>query len=246
MIKERLTHYNNLVGPNGERLANTFRFQGKPNSDHPQIYRLYDSLLNHHSRLLRSTNILLSSFLPPEKILELQLILVSHDVPELVEEDISRLASLTSGDDVVPAETDEDIATALLLPDDIPRYRDFEIAQRFLENRGGKLPDNPLSFIARVLDTIDGNCFAYATLEHYAAKVGGETPDPNLQLMADMSAKYITMTREKYHTRFQEIVSLYPINLMGMLVHLHTTEKRKLDKSIGMIQQNGYRAPHIE
>ena len=193
VMLESLVHYNSIAGPNGERLATTFRFQGKPNSDFPQIFRPFDSLLNHQSRLVRNAQIFLGNVLSPEHIQELQKILACHDVPELIEEDVSRLAIVEG----VPPETEIDIVDLLLLPEDVPRYRDFEVAQRYLENGLDQQPQNPLSLIARILDTLDGNYFAFATFSNYAVKVSGSYLDPNLQFLLEKSTEYVNSTRKK-------------------------------------------------
>ena len=137
MIKDRLTYYNKLVGPRGDRLATLYRFQVKPNSDYPRIYLPFDSLLNHKSRLVRETKRWLGDLLPASIIEELQLILISHDVGELIHGDVSRLSA---SDDTEETTGVED----LLLPDDYLRLGDFVTDQSFLENGGEKSPESPL------------------------------------------------------------------------------------------------------
>lgn len=234
MIKDRLTYYNKLVGPRGDRLATLYRFQVKPNSDYPRIYLPFDSLLNHKSRLVRETKRWLGDLLPASIIEELQLILISHDVGELIHGDVSRLSA---SDDTEETTGVED----LLLPDDYLRLGDFVTAQSFLENGGEKSPESPLSFIARILDTIDGNYFAFALLENYATKVGGETPDPNLQNVLDRSYIYVNKMRLKYRNKIVQTYCRYNIDLSSILVRLQQVEAEKLNQFSRVIQNQGYR-----
>ena len=238
MIKDRLTYYNKLVGPRGDRLAILYRFQVKPNSDYPRIYLPFDSLLNHKSRLVRETKRWLGDLLPASIIEELQLILISHDVGELIHGDVSRLSA---SDDTEETTGVED----LLLPDDYLRLGDFVTAQSFLENGGEKSPESPLSFIARILDTIDGNYFAFALLENYAFKVGGEETDPALQLMLDRSYSYVNKIREKYRQRIAHIASSFDLDLVSILRHLQTTETELLRKFGKTLTAEGYRISEI-
>ena len=173
MIKDRLVHYSKLVGPHGDSLASLFRFQKKPNSDYPKIYLPFDSLLNHKSRLIRNTHRWLGEFLTREDIFEVQCTLACHDVPELVDGDVSRLAA----SDLQSESAINPLIELLLLPDDVTRYRDFLVAEDFLEHNGVSIPDSFYSLIARMMDTIDGNYFAFALLENYAIKVWGDDFD---------------------------------------------------------------------
>lgn len=236
-IKEKLIHYGQLEGSDGERLATLFRFQTKPNSDHPQIYRRHDSLLNHKSRLVRETWLWLSDIVTPEDILEIQHILVCHDVQELMDGDVSRFVEVEMGQ---IGGTDK-----LLLSEDLARYQDFIGAQKFLENGAVELPTSPHALIARVLDTIDGNYFAFAMLENYATKVGGETPDPNLQRALDRSYGYVNKIRLKYKDRIALTVGRYNLDLVTILNHLQEIEKEKLTKLSRSIEEQGYRLTEI-
>ena len=238
---ESLVHYNTIAGPNGERLATTFGFQGKPHCDFPQIFRPFDSLLNHKSRLVRNAQLFLGNLLTPAQISELQIILACHDVPELIEEDVSRIAD-THG---VPPSTAPDILDLLLLPEDVPRYRDFEVAQRYLENGLDRLPQNPLSLIARILDTLDGNYFAFATLSNYAVKVGGSYLDPNLQFLLEKLTEYVNSTRKKYCEKIYSIQERYEFSLLPTLEQLQSIEKDKLDAISSVITRAGYSVPKI-
>ena len=233
IVKDKLVYYNQLKGTDSERLATLFRFQNKPNSDYPQIYPRHDSLLNHKSRLVRETKIWLSDVVSSEDILEIQLILVGHDVQELIDGDVSRLAGQDHEEE---AKTDE-----LLLPDDITRYENFVEAQNFLENGKDELPKSFPAIIARILDTIDGNYFAFALLENYATKVGGETPDPNLQNVLDRSYIYVNKMRLKYRDKIVQTYGRYNIDLSSILVRLQQVEAEKLNQFSRVIQNQGYR-----
>lgn len=231
---ERLYHYN-AKKYNGNGLEQTFRFRGKPNSEFRQIYKEYDSLLNHHSRLIRNTKRFLDGVLPPEEIKEIQIILSSHDVPELVEGDVSRLI------EDAPVETKKNVIDLLLLADDAPRYRDFETAQHFLEQDHDQLPDNPLSFVARILDTVDGNCFACEILENYAIKIG-PAKSKELETALNRTQKYINKIREKYRDRIDSLKDkgYYQLDISPLLTHLQTIEMEKINKSLSIIKNAGY------
>jgi len=236
-VKDRLIYYSGLVGPGGDRLTTLFRFQTKPNSDYPQIYRPHDSLLNHKSRLLREAKLWLSDIISPENILEIQHILVCHDVQELMDGDVSRFMEVGEGQTVG--------TNQLLLPEDIVRYKDFITAQNFLEKGIGVLPSTPHSIIARILDTIDGNYFAFALLANYATKVGGETPDPNLQTSLDRSYSYVNKVRAKYKNKITSVAREYGVDLPTILDHLQQIEWEMLDKFSRVIGKQGYRVTEI-
>lgn len=231
-LQERLSYYNQLVGPHGERLATRFRFQSKPGSDYPRIYLPYDSLLNHESRLLRWTKLWLSDMLSPAQILEAQLILIGHDVLELRDDDVNRLSTEVEEQ---RAEPDQ-----FLLPEDVDRYRDFVTAQYFLEKGSAVLPAFSLSLIARVLDTIDGDFFAFALLENYALKVGGEVVDPRLQETLDRSYVYVNKMRQRYRERLALTNGHYPLDLSTVLERLQAVESEKLLKFSQEIERQGY------
>lgn len=236
-VKDRLIYYNGLVGLGGDRLATLFRFQTKPNSDYPQIYHPHDSLLNHKSRLLRETKLWLSDIISPEDILEIQHILVCHDVQELMDGDISRFTEV---------EIDQIGGTdQLLLSEDAVRYKDFLSAQNFLEKGTAELPTSPHSLIARILDTIDGNYFAFALLANYATKVGGETLDPNLQTSLDRSYSYVNKVRAKYRKKIILVAGIYSLDLLGVLYHLQQIEKEALEKFTREIEKHGYRIAEV-
>ncbi len=236
-VMERLIYYSRLVGPGGDRLATLFRFQTKPNSDYPQIYRPHDSLLNHKSRLLRETKLWLSDIISPEDMLEIQHILVCHDVQELMDGDISRFTEV---------EIDQIGGTdQLLLPEDAIRYKDFLCAQSFLEKGTAEPPTSPHPLIARILDTIDGNYFAFVLLVNYATKVGGETLDPNLQTSLDRSYSYVNKVRAKYREKIISADGKYNIDLLRILNHLQQIEREMLEKFSRGIEGWGYRISTI-
>ncbi len=238
MLLERLKHYNEVKGPHGERLATMYRFQNKPSSEYPQIYLPHDSLLNHKSRLIRNTHLLLKDILPPSEKEELQLILACHDVPELIEGDVSRLARATIKKS---AESSQKTIEELLLPEDIARYHDFEKAQQFLERGADLLPDNYLSLIARIMDTYDGNIFAYALLENYARKVGGETLDSSLQTVLDKSDVYVNKMRLRYRERIAQVGNHYNLDITPLLTRIQDEELAQLARFSSSLAQNGYR-----
>ena len=230
--KERLIHYSKVEGPKGT-LATLFRFQNKPNSDYPQIYLPHDSLLNHTSRLVRETKLWLEDLLTRDELLETQHILVGHDVRELVDGDESRLSA--SGMERINR------ANQILLDDDVDRFESFVEGQNFLENGIEEFPRSPLSILARVLDTIDGNYFAFAMLENYAIKVGGRTPDHALQKLLDRSYAYVNKMRLKYRNKIAQTLNRYELDLVAIYEHLRRIEAEKLDRFSAVIERQGYR-----
>lgn len=236
-LSEKLAYYNQIKGSDGNRLATFYRFQNKPSSDSPRIYLPYDSLLNHTSRLCRETKLWLGDILSGADILETQLILVGHDVDELIKGDVSRLA----GEDKA-----EEVGTEQIrLPDDEIRFGNFVVAQNFLENGGTEIPGTPLAIIARVLDTIDGNYFAFALLENYAIRVGGENPDTKLQTLLDRSYAYVNKMRLKYRTKVATVADHYRIDLASILERLLQKESENISRFSAVIRDQGYRVSNL-
>ncbi len=236
-IKDRLVHYNRLVGPTGERLATFFRFQNRPSSDYPRVYLPYDSLLNHKSRLVRETKFWLGDLLSPENILEIQLILICHDVHELYDGDESRLAASGEGEIAQNCQN--------LLPDDIERFKSFLEGENFLENGREQLPQSPLAIIARALDTIDGNYFAFALLENYALIAGNELVDPILQRLLDRSYAYVNKMRVKYRNKIAQTPGQYELDLVAIYERLLQVEAEKISRFSESIRSLGYTTGEI-
>lgn len=233
-VVEKIKHYAWITGPDGERLATFFRFQNKPNSDFSNIYKPFDSLLNHHSRLVRNTKRWLEGVLTEEQIVDTQNILASHDVMELRDGDVSRLNT---------DETAEEFAVGLgelLLGEDIKPYTDFLRGQLFLEKGVSELPDSPLSLVARMMDTADGNFFAFCLLAEYAEKVGGEVLDDRLQVLLDKSYAYVNKMRIKYKERLKLVRGSYDLDLDLVLKRIQGKEEEVLNNLSTRISKAGY------
>ncbi len=238
-VVEKIKYYNSVTGPSGERLATFFRFQNKPNSDFPNIYKPFDSLLNHHSRLVRNTRLWLEGILTEEQITETQNILTSHDVLELRDGDVSRLNT---------DETAEEFADGLgelLLDEDIKPYIDFLKGQLFLEKGINELPDSSLSLVARMMDTADGNYFAFCLLAEYAEKVGGEVLDDRLQVLLDRSYAYVNKMRVKYKERLKLARGGYDLDLDLVLKKIQDKEEEVLKNLSARISKAGYEVTEV-
>lgn len=250
MLKEKFEYYNSIVGTKGERLSSLYRFRNKPNSDYPQIYFPYESVLDHEVRLVTQTKQLLEGIIPQEDILEIQEILIAHDVKELFDGDISRLDQ----ESVESLTCDEDKEN-IFLPGDLERYRDFLRAQAHLEIKHSdpkyyevsedELPHNYYPLVARLLDTIDGNYYAFALLANYAHKVGGESPDKNLQRMLDVSYMYVNRTRQQYLDRVILLNGVYDVDLYNLFLYLQDVESALIYNFSNEIRSQGYRTTSV-
>lgn len=238
-VVEKIKYYNSVTGPNGERLATFFRFQNKPNSDFPNVYKPFDSLLNHHSRLVRNTRLWLEGVLLDEEITETQNILAPHDVMELRDGDVSRLNTDETTDEFV------DGLGELLLEEDIEPYMDFLKGQLFLEKGINEIPDSQLSLVARMMDTVDGNYYAFCLLAEYADKVGGEVLDDRLQMLLDRSYAYVNRIRTKYRERLKLTAGKYDLDLCVISKKIQDKEEEVLNQLAARIVKAGYKVTEV-
>lgn len=241
-LYNRFISYKDRQGIDGKNMGTFYRFKGEPNSEFPHVYKDYDSLSHHTMRLLIATQMLLPHYLTPDQIRQTQYILITHDVPELDEGDVSRLATQVNGSGL--QKTPDHILERLLHADDIVRYRDFETAEHFLEKGSDELPQSPLSIIARMLDTLDGNCYAFAIQETHFSKLEKDI-HPRVQAVFERGFNYVNRTREKYRTKIAYTDGYYELNLRPILQHIHEVEKKKIEEISTRIRQYGYTHPEI-